>query len=411
MNDIPIDDGPLVNPMVPSSCGALLAEEWTIDPNSTLPSFLEMKMIEEVRRSGLQALKSLLSQFEYWLSRNEQGTSNLSQIRWKICRFVSEKILKPYSPEIRFVIVYLMERASLQSKSSATLAEALHGGRRVKLGPEEKGTGTEKFRRLAPISRNDGLRFALLLALGPYVLERAGLVYRNLREPLRRDTSPLILRFKKAIKVIYPFLHMSLQGTHLLYQWKYLLGQSSFFDPYSKWLDLVLRRVTTQDQIMSSVANNEDGRNLTLPKKPPFSTTLFKRILESDGLKKTTLAIVSSAIALSWLARLQSTRQEMQQRQVIQYQPQSGRATCSKESTIALPPPPLPPKEPAQSKYPATFCPLCHQPRVNPTASTGGYVFCLKCLLSYIKKKAICPITGKDCPESSIVRLYEPRHT
>ena len=53
MNDIPIDDGPLVNPMVPSSCGALLAEEWTIDPNSTLPSFLEMKMIEEVLSSHI----------------------------------------------------------------------------------------------------------------------------------------------------------------------------------------------------------------------------------------------------------------------------------------------------------------------------------------------------------------------
>jgi hypothetical protein len=40
-----------LNPSLPSSEGALLAEEWTIHPYSPLPSFLVLILIEEARRS------------------------------------------------------------------------------------------------------------------------------------------------------------------------------------------------------------------------------------------------------------------------------------------------------------------------------------------------------------------------
>jgi hypothetical protein len=44
-------------------------------------------------------------------------------------------------------------------------------------------------------------------------------------------------------------------------------------------------------------------------------------------------------------------------------------------------------------------CPLCQEPRIHPTALTGGYVFGLRCLLTYIRCLApICPVTGKACP-------------
>ena len=44
----------------PKTVGALLAEEWSINPLSTLPSFLEMKFIEDASTSGHTAIKSII---------------------------------------------------------------------------------------------------------------------------------------------------------------------------------------------------------------------------------------------------------------------------------------------------------------------------------------------------------------
>lgn len=40
------------------------------------------------------------------------------------------------------------------------------------------------------------------------------------------------------------------------------------------------------------------------------------------------------------------------------------------------------------------FCSLCRSPIVNPTALLeSGYVFCYKCIFSYIEREKRCPIT------------------
>ena len=62
--DMNIRGPPRVNPMVPDSIGGLLAEEWTIDPISALPSFLERTMMDEARRSGIESLKTVFVLFE-----------------------------------------------------------------------------------------------------------------------------------------------------------------------------------------------------------------------------------------------------------------------------------------------------------------------------------------------------------
>jgi hypothetical protein len=404
MNPSPMDQT-RVNSVIPDSVGALLAEEWTINPHSTLPSFLEMMMIDEARRSGWQALQSLMSQLEDRLSRlarETHGTPNLwSQIRAKVARFVAEKILRPYSPEIRFLIAYFMERRSLQSKSSATISEALYGGKRVQLEAEGPKSGNRQ-RRLLPMTKQDGVRLAFFTVLGHYLAERGDRMYKSLSAPGGGFFS---LRVRKIFKVIYPFLYMSAQGIHLLQRWRYLLGQSVFFDPCSQWLNLVVRRVTAEDQ----KTNNSDMD--TSAKLLAETSALSRLITNSKGFQKMALGLVSSSIAISWLARLRSTRQELRHWQA---QPHPNQSANSRQTASTLPPPPAPAPVPTKTSSltngPATICPLCRQPRVHPTASTGGYVFCLKCLLASLKERPVCPISGKACPESSIVRLYEPRH-
>ena len=401
MSDRQNDNSPGVNPMVPSSTGALLAEEWSINPSSALPSFLESVMIEEARRSGWQALKSFLIHLERRLSSLEPSSSRWSRIQRTIARFFADRILKPYSPEIRFLIFYTIERRYLTSKSGASIFESLYGGKRVRLGlPEPLKDGATKQRSLKPISKQDGVKLAFLLTLGPYLAERTEKLYQNLSFP-SETFPPSFLRLKKMVKVLYPFLHMSIQGIHLLHQWKYLLGRSLFFDPYSQWLSLVVRRVTAQD--LETPDSNSDRAQ---SKVVEDATALSKKISGSKTFRKISFGILSSAIALSWLARLRSTMQEIQQQRQARQQSQN-----SIGSTVPIP---LPPRRPSAemsplSNCPSNVCPLCRQPRINPTASTGGFVFCLKCLLSYVKENGVCPISGKECPETSIVRLFEPR--
>ena len=193
------------------------------------------------------------------------------------------------------------------------------------------------------------------------------------------------------------------QGIHLLQRWRYLLGQSVFFDPFSQWLNLVVRRVTAEDQKTSNSDTDASAKLLA------DASALSRLITNSKGFQKMALGLVSSSIAISWLDRLRSTRQELRQRQA---QPHPNQSANSRQTASTLPPPlvPVPTKTSSLTNGPATICPLCRQPRVHPTASTGGYVFCLKCLLASLKERPVCPISGKGCPESSIVRLYEPRH-
>ena len=81
-------------------------------------------------------------------------------------------------------------------------------------------------------------------------------------------------------------------------------------------------------------------------------------------------------------------------------------------------PPPHPPKllDESESEYvrrgvptDPTCCPMCHRPRVNPAASTSGHVFCYRCLVMHLRSHGErCPLTGMHCPESRVIRLFEP---
>ena len=143
-----------VNPMLPTTMGALLAEEWTIDPQSTLPSFLEMMMMEEARRSGYEAMKACFLHVEDSLSAVAAGgsaaitpvpTSRSEPIgiigrtqprsfatlwlefKKETSRFIVDQVHKPWGPELRLFLIYMVERGSLIS-NAATLSESLYGG-------------------------------------------------------------------------------------------------------------------------------------------------------------------------------------------------------------------------------------------------------------------------------------------
>jgi hypothetical protein len=597
----------------PTTIGALLAEEWTIHPLSTLPSFLEFILMEEARRSGWFTLRSILetlaqqlallggggggggartqqpqqqqqqqqqtrASFTSSFNRNHEtsedrddgidghgGISSSSSsssspppsplswwsqrlVPWcsrqsrSIARFLAHSILRPYQAEILCVIVYALERASLTSPKSATVAEGIYGTKRVKMItiPESSIATTTttptsstasasivpddhhnhhqddssflapSSNKLQPLSKYDAVRLALCVALGPYLSERMDQVYRRLVPIVRREQQqrrqhssnqhrqpqyriqhdrptrwplfppPLLqglhvlLRrprlpksFQQLFVMVYPWLHMSTHGIHLLYQIRYLLGKSFFFDPISHLLGLVVRRVVMEDESTPPPPEQQQQQQqqqhyyssdikTMVPTMPMGSTNDIAfthtmvvapaRSRRRGGtllLKQVAVAMVSSTLVVAFLARLfaeqterhrqrhlrqtsaaarstiasasSDTRNTADQRTASSTTTTPGATTISSTTTLLPPPPPPPPflsswkSQVSSFSFSTTTCPLCHQSRVHPTASTGGYVFCLKCLLRHVRECGTCPITGRPCPESKLVRLYEPR--
>jgi len=357
-----VSTSPQVNPAIPDSIGALLAEEWTINPASTLPSFLERMMMEEARRSGWQTLQSLFSIIEQQLSRVsvEDREQRISQVlvederrdsnnntesgsgvegirrlydalfrRWprRVAKAFLEKIFRPFGPEIRFLILYVLERTSLVY-SKATISESLYGGTRVKLGEPSLSDQNERRRSLRPIEKHDTIRLAFLMAFGPYLEERSEFLFQCLlrlcsfysTDGISVTTTRTSIKNKLQIilKVVWPLLRTTTKGAFLWYRWRYLLGKTVFFDPYSSWLDLVVRRVTSEDQ-QQQQSKPETGKGDSTNGLDPNNIRFeyirknLSKLMKSNGLRLAAGGLVSSCTALAWIARIRSIRQGRQQ--------------------------------------------------------------------------------------------------
>ena len=358
-----------VNPTIPISIGALLAEEVTIDPFSTLPSFLEMMMIEETTTSTERSLSLAISALVEKAKRLREGGKFVFMAR------IVETFGQAYRLELRCVMKYIVQRRCLQ-RVHATVAEAIYGGRRARIGKEGK---------LSDMNDRDRTRLALVLALSTYIKERLDLLFEQSRQNNRVDnttTTRLVSLFVK----LYPFLHMTHEGSIFSYHFFYLLNHSIYFDPLSHMLGLVVRRITSFDVKQTSV-----------PPSPPLKSST-----ENSHFVNMARAIafygLSSTLLLGWISRIQ---------QAIRTQP-------TRYCNSLIPPAPDPPKyrlDPNQRLRIPTdsqTCALCQQPRRNPTASTSGHVFCHRCLLLHVREHGKCPLTGRDCREQDIVRIFEP---
>ena len=168
-------------------------------------------------------------------------------------------------------------------------------------------------------------------------------------------------------------------------------------------------------------------------------------LVKSSPIRWAAAGFTSSFILLAWLARIRSIRQDLRQERELQDLRESQQQEqernrlqqeeissntdidtpiFKKDSLHVLMPSPPQPQLPSQKGASFSFkessnqdgrnsglCPICNEPRIHPTASTGGYVFCLKCILESLRQNgAVCPVSRKPCPESSLVRLYEPTH-
>lgn len=186
-------------------------------------------------------------------------------------------------------------------------------------------------------------------------------------------------RWLRLITYLYPFLHVSYEGSNLLFQWLYMVGVSPHFS--------ASQRILRQRVVRSSTASSSSGLASSSTQTPQVS----KASRAAGYLRAGLIAAVVLYKALEWW---HATGAEMS------------------TPTVAKDVPPVPELSPrAAAGVPVpldpTVCPLCQRLRVNAAASPSGYTFCFKCLAKYVRVHRRCPVTHLPCSESAIRRIYD----
>ena len=140
----------------------------------------------------------------------------------------------------------------------------------------------------------------------------------------------------------------------------------------------------------------------------------------NDGWDRRMVFLLISLVAiraLDW-----TFRSELDQGNVIAVDAARAASSATAAGQLVMPSPIapkvargclLPPSDPS-------LCPLCRKQRDMPCASTGGFVFCYRCLLDNIRGQqqqqqttgkvvfeSRCPISGLPCAETDILRIFE----
>lgn len=93
-----------------------------------------------------------------------------------------------------------------------------------------------------------------------------------------------------------------------------------------------------------------------------------------------------------------------------------NQSTVKSLTSPPAPPPPLhlqrdqsEDSEPDASSSSSRDCPLCRRPRTNATVlSTSGFVFCYRCVYTYVKANHRCPVTGYPTELQHLIKIYAP---
>jgi peroxin-12 len=510
------------NATVPTSIGALLTEEYTIDPLSHQPSFLELTFVDVARNSGRVALSAMWEVGVSWLhgvlgrlkrmerladrlllthsttSTTASTTNNntnmvalLSKsIKAMICRIklwyyshlrrichVLHGTVKTFGPELQILILFAIDYNCIHYLSGSTACEMVYGLKRSKLVKNKDGTGGGGT-KVVELTKWDKTMSALLAALFPYCKQRCDKLFDELKEGGQQASSstsssemerrmqishhghrssthqlqttntnssttamvsiPAVTvdNIKEKFFNFYPYIHMTHELSIFLYQFAYLLGYTPYWSFSMHTLRVMLRRITVADvqeqqrqkmqlsqkqsrtlqsSSLSSPSTNSDTKNVATPIKP------------SSMIKSALLFSVSYALLSGWASHFQRELRLRRRRWIAGEESSTTDNTDTtndenvgssrRKTNLPIPPPPMKPKvllddDDNEKHIDKWSCPICHESRINPTASTSGYVFCYRCLIMHLRQEGqYCPVTGMFCKESMVIRLYEPTAT
>ncbi|NXP73120.1 PEX12 protein, partial [Ramphastos sulfuratus] len=294
--------------------------------------------------------------------------------------------------EVYVVLDFLLQQHCL-ARCSASFSENFYSLKRIPLGDcRHQPLAT------AGLPKRQHWKSLLLLVLVPYLKGKLEKLVSSLRDEDEYSIHPpssAWKRFYRAFLAAYPFVNMTWEGWFLIQQLCYILGKAQHHSPLLRLAGVRLIRLTAEDiQALQK-------RSAAAPSSQALS---IKARVQSAARK------VLGGIALSLSTGLSVSVFFLQ---FLDWWYSSENQEAVKSLT-ALPTPPPPvhlDRGAASALLPKlkSVCPLCRKIRVNATAlSTSGFVFCYRCIYSYVKAHQRCPVTGYATELQHLVKLYSP---
>ncbi|KFO75622.1 Peroxisome assembly protein 12, partial [Cuculus canorus] len=291
-----------------------------------------------------------------------------------------------------YVLLDLLLQHHYLGSCSASFSENFYSLKRVptaERGPHALAT--------AGLPRRHHCKSLLLLVLVPYLKGKLEKLVSSLREEDEYSIHPPSSswkRFYRAFLAAYPFVNMAWEGWFLIQQLCYILGKAQHHSPMLRLAGVRLVRLTAEDI-------------QALEKKVGATSS------QTHGIKTQVQSAVRKAlggIAFSLSTGLSVSVFFLQF--LDWWYSSENQETIKSLTALPIPPPPVHLDHEADSALLPklrTVCPLCHKIRVNATAlSTSGFVFCYRCVYSYVKTHQRCPITGYATELQHLVKLYSP---
>ncbi|XP_069730135.1 peroxisome assembly protein 12 [Phaenicophaeus curvirostris] len=291
-----------------------------------------------------------------------------------------------------YVLLDLLLQHHYLGSCSASFSENFYSLKRVptaERGPHAPAT--------AGLPRRHHWKSLILLVLVPYLKGKLEKLVSSLREEDEYSIHPPSSswkRFYRAFLAAYPFVNMAWEGWFLVQQLCYILGKAQHHSPLLRLAGVRLVRLTAED-----IQALEKKVGATSSQTPGIKTQVQSAVRKALGGIAFSLStgLSVSVFFLQFLDWWYSSENQ---------------ETIKSLTALPTPPPPVHlDHEAGSALLPKlkTVCPLCRKIRVNATAlSTSGFVFCYRCVYSYVKTHQRCPITGYATELQHLVKLYSP---
>ena len=362
---------------------------------------------------------------------------HVKRLRARILRGVCQlcnQSMQTFGPEMMALIMFCIDYTSMHTMGGSTACELVYGLKRSKIERMPNLSGGDQF-RVSELSKSAKTCSAFFAAFFPYLKERLDQVHSRLNEEgqlidnvqysrsqisTQDDATIRHERAKKRFLQLYPYMHLTHEGSIFLYQFAYLLGLTPYWSFSLHGLGIFLRRITVAD-----VNQMEQQRSSDQPKRPglptasaaPPQTTFsggamgFARSILKSHIRSLIALYLLSNIFTSWRASFMRQLRLRRRRWIVGDEDETSTSNEQNNGSKVLtpiPPPPYPTACRGEEVANNWACPICKGARINPTASRSGYVFCYRCLILHLRQEGeYCPVTHMPCSEQDVVRLYE----
>ena len=166
----------------------------------------------------------------------------------------------------------------------------------------------------------------------------------------------------------------------LVFSLSYLFQRTIYYSPFLWLQGITLQRLTSSDMRRMEPTTTDEYGGLS------FALGKIGLLLR--------FVVVSSAVTYK-IVQFYYSEENRQQRERVSSPPQA----------------PLPPLRPLPVKPQSLglelrMCSLCGQGMREPAVSSSGCCFCYSCLVSYVRSRGECPVTGQACEEGDIRKIY-----